>query len=87
MTPDVSVIVVAHDVREEVLACLASVEQHAGVGTEVFLVDNGSTDGTAEAVASVFPAVEVVSLEDLDRAAQLLAEFCASVSPAMEWIP
>ena len=31
--------------------------------------------------------VEVVSLEDLDRAARLLAEFCASVTPEMDWVP
>jgi tetrahedral aminopeptidase len=31
--------------------------------------------------------VEVVSLTDLDNAAHLLAEFCASVSPAMDWTP
>jgi N-acetylglucosaminyl-diphospho-decaprenol L-rhamnosyltransferase len=61
--PDVTVIVVAHDVREEVLACLASVEEHAeSVRAEIVLVDNASRDGTAEAVAEVFPKVEVVSL-------------------------
>jgi putative aminopeptidase FrvX len=31
--------------------------------------------------------VEVISLEDLDRAARLLAEFCLSVTPEMEWVP
>jgi endoglucanase len=31
--------------------------------------------------------VEVVSLDDLERAAQLLAEFCASVTPQTEWTP
>src|SRR2546423_287986 len=31
--------------------------------------------------------VEVVSLEDMERAARLLAEFCLSVTPQMEWIP
>jgi len=31
--------------------------------------------------------VEVVSLDDLDRAAVLLAEFCASVTPQMDWTP
>lgn len=31
--------------------------------------------------------VEVVSLDDLDHAAQLLAEFCASVTPQMDWTP
>ena len=61
--PDVTVIVVAHDVREEVLACLASVEEHASpVKAEVVLVDNASWDGTAEAVAEAFPRTEVVTL-------------------------
>jgi endoglucanase len=31
--------------------------------------------------------VEVVSLNDLDRAAKLLAEFCTSVTPQMDWTP
>jgi GT2 family glycosyltransferase len=63
--PDVSVIVVAHDVRDEVLACLRSLERHAGpLAVEAFLVDNASTDGTAEAVAERFPGVEVVRLPE-----------------------
>lgn len=61
--PDVSVIVVASDVRDEVLACLDSVEWHAApVAVEVILVDNASQDGTAEAVAESFPSVQVVTL-------------------------
>jgi endoglucanase len=31
--------------------------------------------------------VEVVSLNDLDRAARLLAEFCAGVTPQTDWTP
>ena len=31
--------------------------------------------------------VEMVSLEDLDRAARLLAEFCASAAPDADWTP
>jgi endoglucanase len=31
--------------------------------------------------------VEVVHLDDLDRAARLLAEFCASVTPQADWTP
>ena len=61
--PDVTVIVVAHDVRDEVLACLASVAEHAApVKAEVVLVDNASHDGTAEAVAEAFPKTQVVTL-------------------------
>jgi len=59
--PDVTVIVIAYDVREEVMACLESVECHAPpLSFEVILVDNGSSDGTADAVAERFPEVEVV---------------------------
>jgi N-acetylglucosaminyl-diphospho-decaprenol L-rhamnosyltransferase len=61
--PDVSVIVVAHDVRDEVLACFESVEEHAAPATyELLLVDNASEDGTAEAVREAFAAAEVVRL-------------------------
>jgi endoglucanase len=31
--------------------------------------------------------VEVVSLDDLDKAAHLLAEFCASATADMDWTP
>jgi tetrahedral aminopeptidase len=31
--------------------------------------------------------VEVVSLDDLEQAARLLAEFCLSVTPALDWTP
>jgi len=31
--------------------------------------------------------VETVSLDDLDQAARVLAEFCASVTPEMDWTP
>jgi putative aminopeptidase FrvX len=31
--------------------------------------------------------VEVVCLEDMERAARLLAEFCATVTPQMDWTP
>jgi putative aminopeptidase FrvX len=31
--------------------------------------------------------VEVVSLDDLDKAAHLLAEFCLGVSAQLDWTP
>jgi len=31
--------------------------------------------------------VEVVSLDDLEKASRLLAEFCRSVTPEMDWVP
>lgn len=62
--PDVTVIVIANDVRDEVLTCIESVERFAGaLRIELILVDNGSRDGTAAAVRERFPAVEIVTLE------------------------
>ena len=51
-----------------------------------------SRDGVATAVIGIpnrymHSPVETVSLEDLDRAAQLLAEFCATITPEMDWTP
>jgi N-acetylglucosaminyl-diphospho-decaprenol L-rhamnosyltransferase len=61
--PDVSIIVIAHDVREELHECFASIEQHAAaVRVEAILVDNASTDGTASAVAESHPWVQTVEL-------------------------
>lgn len=53
--PDISVVLVAHDDRERLLAALASVR-----GSEVVVVDNASTDGTAEAVRRSFPEVKLL---------------------------
>ncbi len=49
-------------------------------------------DGVAAGLVSIpnrymHSPVEVVSLKDLDNAARLLAEFCASVTGEMTWIP
>ena len=53
--PDVSEIVIAYDVRDEVLTCLESVGQHAGdVSVELLVIDNGSSDGRVEAVGCAF---------------------------------
>jgi N-acetylglucosaminyl-diphospho-decaprenol L-rhamnosyltransferase len=63
MVPEVSIIVISRDVREEVLRCLQAVRAHAGdVAVETILVDNGSTDGTVEATREAFPETRIVAL-------------------------
>jgi GT2 family glycosyltransferase len=61
VTPAVSVVVVSWRAREHVLACLASVRDHAGLEHEVIVVDDGSGDGTSEAVAGRFPEARLIT--------------------------
>jgi GT2 family glycosyltransferase len=54
-----SVVIPTHDTRELTLACLAALAAAAPPPDEVVLVDDGSSDGTADAVAASYPAVRV----------------------------
>ncbi|WP_066640186.1 glycosyltransferase family 2 protein [Bordetella sp. H567] len=57
--PRVSVVVLTHERRDELLSNLGRLrERHPGV--PVIVVDNGSRDGTAQAVAAAFPEVTLV---------------------------
>lgn len=54
------IVIVNYNTREQTLECLASVAAEAPEGTEVVLVDNGSVDGSAEAIRAAYPTVTVV---------------------------
>ena len=62
--PVVSIVIVAHSVRDELERCLDSIAAHAGVECEVVVVDNASTDGTREWLARVHPTAAVVPLAE-----------------------
>jgi hypothetical protein len=55
----VSVVVVAWNTRDLLLACLASLEPARRAGAEVLVVDNASCDGSAAAVRDAFPGVRL----------------------------
>ncbi|MGY1700173.1 glycosyltransferase family 2 protein [Geodermatophilus sp. SYSU D00766] len=56
----VAVVVITHERREELLVALSRLVE-LPERPHVVVVDNGSTDGTAEAVRARFPAVELVA--------------------------
>ena len=61
--PDVSVIIVAYNDRDRLIDCLRSLECQTppSLTIEIVVIDDGSDDGTAEAVGDLFPDVRVIS--------------------------
>ena len=53
--PTLSVIVVSYNTRGMTLACLASLRDQTEADFETIVVDNASTDGSAEMIAAGFP--------------------------------
>jgi GT2 family glycosyltransferase len=59
LDPDVAVLILTMDQKARTLSALESLEPELGPGVRVLVWDNGSTDGTPEAVADRFPGVAV----------------------------
>lgn len=60
-SPLLSVVIVNWNTREVLRGCLATLSPHlAGVAYEAIVVDNGSSDGSADMVKRDFPGVRVV---------------------------
>jgi GT2 family glycosyltransferase len=58
---DLSVVIVNRNTRELLKACLESIIRFAGeLVMEIIVVDNGSTDGSAEMVGTGFPDVRLI---------------------------
>jgi GT2 family glycosyltransferase len=64
MTPDVSVVIVSYNTRAMLDDCLRRVMDSRDVALEVFVVDNASSDGSADHVAATFPDVHVIRNPD-----------------------
>lgn len=60
---DLAIVIVSYHCRADVLACVASVvESMLDHSFDVVVVDNGSTDGTADALRLEFPDLTVVEM-------------------------
>ncbi len=63
MSASVSIVVVTFNARDDAEACLASVHAHPPRRAwDLVVVDNASTDGTADAIAARWPDVQLVRL-------------------------
>lgn len=65
MAPDISYCVVNTNGREHLRACLAAIERThpPGLGREVLVLDNASTDGSAQMVRALGGGIELIALE------------------------
>ena len=58
---DLSIVIVSYQVKPFLLSCLESIRRHGPDGAyEVVCVDNGSTDGTPDALRERFPEVRTI---------------------------
>jgi GT2 family glycosyltransferase len=62
MTLRVSVVIPTHQTRDLTLRCAASLESGVPSSSEIIVVDDASTDGTAEALGRHHPRVKVLAL-------------------------
>ena len=61
--PELSILIVSYNARRELENCVRSLQVHPPlVAHEVVVIDNASTDGSADVVRAQFPAVRVVPL-------------------------
>lgn len=60
-TPLVSIIIVSYNTQHMTLACLASVYGQTTADFEVVVVDNASTDGSADAIRQNFPQATLLA--------------------------
>lgn len=66
MNPTISIVVVCYNDRKKLGDCLHSLleQTYPESSREIIVVDDGSTDGTAEYVRSAFPEVRVIEKEN-----------------------
>lgn len=64
MIPNIAVLITSHNRKQKTLKCLSNLYNQTGFNTQfsfsIYLVDDGSTDGTGEAIREQFPLVNVI---------------------------
>ncbi len=58
--PVISIIIVSYNVKDYLCKCIDSLLVQTNSVTEIIVVDNGSTDGSCEAIKSNYPSVKLI---------------------------
>jgi len=68
---DLSVVIVTWNTRNLAVSCIRRLQREldelgakSGISSEIFVVDNGSTDGTDAALREYFPRIEIIALPE-----------------------
>ena len=59
--PDISIVIISYNTRQMTLDCIASVYDQTVTPFEIIVVDNASSDGSAEAIARAYPDITVIA--------------------------
>lgn len=59
--PDLSVVIVSYNTRDLLRNCLLSLRKSVGLDLEIIVVDNASSDGSAEMTRAEFPEVRLLA--------------------------
>ena len=87
MTAPVTVVVLSWNGREDTLACLGSLAAATYPSVGVLVVDNGSSDGSADAVAAAYPDVALIRVDtNLGFAGGMNVGIAAALSRGAEMV-
>lgn len=65
MSLDLSIVIVSYNTKDQTLDCLRSViEQTRAISYEIIVIDNASSDGSAEAIQAGFPGVALIASKE-----------------------
>lgn len=85
--PLIVIVILNTNRRDDTLACLASIEQSTYTNYRVIVLDNASSDGSAEAIRRTFPSVHVIDLtENRGYAGNNNVGIQAALDRGAEWV-
>lgn len=60
MTPELAIVIISYNTHDMTLAAIASAKAETRTPHEIIVVDNASTDGSAEAIMAAYPDIRLI---------------------------